>query len=158
MVQCHLCQPDVIIGVWSVSMQLVDNVSNVEETMLQQKENNAELIKVAKAQCSANYTITDKNCVLVEKVACLRNKINHGNEIRAMNDKRSLWDLANLSQAPTERKSYAAITSIARKTSRVFMFDDKIVRDVHKVTTADNEPVALHTTCRVTPNYLLIAV
>ena len=99
MVQCHLCQPDVIIGVWSVYMQLVDNVSNVEETMLQQKENNAELIKVAKAQCSANDTITDKNCVLVEKVAYLRNEINHGNEIRAMNDKRSLRNFVGLGKS-----------------------------------------------------------
>ena len=28
-----------------------------------------------------------KNCALVEEVACLRNEIDHGNEIRAMNDK-----------------------------------------------------------------------
>ena len=65
--------------------------------MLQLKENNAELSKLVKAQCNANYTIRDKNCALVEEVACLRNEINHGNEIRAMNDKLSS-DLANLSQ------------------------------------------------------------
>ena len=78
---------------------------------------------------------------------------------RAMNDKLDQLssDLTNLSQAPTERKSYAAITS--RKTSkRVFMFDDHILRDIHKVTTADNEPVALHTTSRATPKDLQIAV
>ena len=51
-------------------------------------------------------------------------------------------DLANLSQSPTERESFAAVTS--RKT-RVFMFENQIVRDIHKVTTADNEQVALHT-------------
>ena len=69
--------------------------------MLQLKENNAELIKLVKAQCNANYTIMDKNCALVEEVACLRNEINHGNEIRAMNDKldKLSSDLANLSQA-----------------------------------------------------------
>ena len=69
-----------------------------------------------------------------------------------MNDKLSP-ELINLSQAPTERESYAAVTS-----KRVFMFDDHILRDIHKVTTADNEPVALHTTSRATPKDLLIAV
>ena len=76
-----------------------------------------------------------------------------------MNDKldKLSSDLANLSQAPTERESYAAVTS--RKTSkRVFMFDDHILWDIHKVTTADNEPVALHTTYRATPKDLQIAV
>ena len=68
-------------------MQLVDKVSNLEETMLQLEENNAELIKLVKAQCNANDTIKDKSCALVEQVACLRDEINHGNEIRAMNDK-----------------------------------------------------------------------
>ena len=68
-VQCHLCQlwvhcecvgerPETIIGVWSchvcrqlpsVVMQLVDKVSSLEETVLQLKENNAELIKLVKA-------------------------------------------------------------------------------------------------------------
>ena len=67
-------------------MQLVDKVSNVE-TMVQLKENNAELIKLVKAQCNANYIIRNKNCALVEKVACLRNELNHGNKIRAMNEK-----------------------------------------------------------------------
>ena len=38
------------------------------------------------------------------------------------------------------------------------MFDEKIVRDIHKDTTADNESVALHTTSRATPTYLLIAI
>ena len=37
------------------------------------------------------------------------------------------------------------------------MFDDHILRHVHKVTTADNEPVALHATSRATPKDLLIA-
>ena len=97
----------------SVVMQLVDKVSNLEETMLQLKEINAELIKLVKAQCNANDTIRDKNCALVEEVARLRNEINHGNEIRAMNDKldKHSSDLTNLSQAPTERESYAAVTS-----------------------------------------------
>ena len=60
MVQCHLCQlwvhyecvgeqPETIIGVWNgyscrqvqrFVKQLVDKVSNLEETMLQLKENN----------------------------------------------------------------------------------------------------------------------
>ena len=38
------------------------------------------------------------------------------------------------------------------------MFDGHILRDIHKVTIADNEPVALHTTSRATPKDLLIAV
>ena len=38
------------------------------------------------------------------------------------------------------------------------MFDDHILRHIHKVTTADNEPVALHATSRATPKDLLIAV
>ena len=38
------------------------------------------------------------------------------------------------------------------------MFDDHILRDIHKVTTADSEPVALHTTSRATPKDLQIAV
>ena len=138
-----------------VVMQLVDKVSNLEETMLQLKENNAELIKLVKAQCNANDTIRDKNCALVEEIACLRNEINRGNEIRAMNDKlvKLSSDLANLSQATTERESYAAVTS--RKTSkRIFMFDDHILWDIHKVTSADNEPVDLHTTSRITPKDL----
>ena len=82
-------------------MHLVDKVSNLEETMLQLKENNAELIKLVKAQRNANYTIRNKNCGLVEKVACLRNEINHGIKIRAMNDKfaQTSSDLANLNQA-----------------------------------------------------------
>ena len=140
-------------------MQLVDKVSSLEETMLQLKENNAELIKLVKAQCNANDTIKDKNCALVEELACLRYEIKYGNKIRAMNYKlgKLSSDLANLSQAPTERESYAAITS--RKTSkRVFMFDHHILRDIHKITTADNEPVALYTTSRATPKDLLIAV
>ena len=37
------------------------------------------------------------------------------------------------------------------------MFDDYIVRDIHKVITADNEQVALHTSTRATPKVLLIA-
>ena len=178
MVQCRLCQlwvhceyvgerPETIIGVWSchacrqlpsVVIQLVDKVSSLEETMLQLKGNNAELIKLVKAQCNANDTIRDKNFALVEEVACLRNEINHSNEIIAMNDKleKLSSDLANLSQAPTVRESYAAIAS--RKTSkRVFMFDDHILRDIHKVTIAVNEPVALHTTSSATPKDLLIA-
>ena len=38
------------------------------------------------------------------------------------------------------------------------MFDDLILRDIHKITTEDNEPVDLHTTSRATPKDLLIAV
>ena len=38
------------------------------------------------------------------------------------------------------------------------MLGDQIVRDIHKVTTADNEPVALHTTSRATPKDLLISL
>ena len=93
-------------------------------------------------------TRAQQKCALVEQVACLRDEINHGNEIRAMNDKldKLSSDLANLSQAPTECESYAAVRS--RKTSRVFMSDDQIVRDIHKVTTADIDPVALHTTSK----------
>ena len=142
----------------SVVMQLVDKVSSLEDTMLQLKEHSAELIKLVKAQCNANDTIRDKNFAVVEEVGCLRNEINHSNEIRAMNDKLDKLspDLINLSQAPTERESYAAIAS--RKTSkRVFMFDDHILRDIHKVTIAVNEPVALQTTSRATPKDLLIA-
>ena len=45
----------------------------------------------------------------------------------------------------------------SRKTSIVFMFDKYIARDIHNVTTADNEPIALHTTTRAAPKYLLIA-
>ena len=79
--------------------------------------------------------------------------------IRAMNDKldKLSSDLENLSHAPTECESYAAVTN--RETSkRIFMFDDYILRDIHKVTTEDNEPVDLHTTSRATPKDLLIAV
>ena len=79
--------------------------------------------------------------------------------IRAMKDKldKLSSDLENLSHAPTERESYVAVTS--RKTSkRVFMFDDLILRDIHKITTEDNEPVDLYTTSRATPKDLLIAV
>ena len=113
MVQCHLCQlcvhyecvgekPETIIGVWScharrqlpnVVMHLVDKESSFEDTML------------VKAQCDANDTIRDKNCALVEQVACLRNEINHGNEIVAVNDKFDKLSSANLTQAPTERES-----------------------------------------------------
>ena len=126
---------------------------------VQLKENNAELIKLAKAQCNANDTIRDKDYALVEEVACLRIEINHGNEIRAMNDKLDQLssDLTNLSQAPTERESYAAVAS-SKTNKRVFMFHDHILRDIHKVTAADNEPVALHTTSRATPKDLLITV
>ena len=38
-------------------MQTVDKVSNIEETMLQLNENNAELINLVKAQYNANDTI-----------------------------------------------------------------------------------------------------
>ena len=76
-----------------------------ENTMLHLKENNAGLIKLVKAQCDANDTIRDNNCALVEQVACLRNEINHGNEIRAVNDKLDKLSSANLTQAPTERES-----------------------------------------------------
>ena len=164
-VQCHMCQlwihyecvGESIFGVWScLAIQLADKLCNLEETLLQLKENKAELIKLVKAQCNANYTIVDKNCDLVEKVTCLRNEINHGNEIRAMNDKLDKLSSDFLSQSPIERESYVAVTN--RKTSRVFMFDDQIVRDMHKVTTADNELVALHTTSRATPKDLLIVV
>ena len=79
-------------------MQLVDKVSSLEETMLQLKQNNAESIKLVKAQCNANYTIRDQP-------------------------------------------------------SRVFMFDDQIVRDIHKVATAGNETVALHKASRATSKY-----
>ena len=67
-------------------MQLVDKVSNLEETMLQLKENNAELIKLMKPRSNANNTIRNKNCAHA-LVACFRNEINNGNEIRAMNKK-----------------------------------------------------------------------
>ena len=46
-----------------------------------------------------------KNCALVEQVACLRNEINHGNEIVAVNDKFDKLSSANLTQAPTEREA-----------------------------------------------------
>ena len=72
-----------------------------------------------------------------------------------MNDKLSS-DLANLSQVPTECESLAAVTT--RKPSRVFMFDNQIVQDTHKVTTADNEPVALHKASKATLKNVLIAV
>ena len=70
-----------------VVMQLVDRVFNVEKTVLQLKENNAQLIKLVKAQCNAKDTVTDKNCALVNQVSCICNEINHGNKIIAMNDK-----------------------------------------------------------------------
>ena len=46
-------------------MLIVDKVSNHEETMLQLKENNVELIKLVKEQSNANYTIKNKHCALV---------------------------------------------------------------------------------------------
>ena len=66
---CHACRQ-----LPSVVMQLVVKLSSLEETMLQLKENNAELIKLVKAQCNANDTIRDKNCALVEEAARLRNE------------------------------------------------------------------------------------
>ena len=49
---------------------------------------------------------------------------------RAVNEKPEKLSSTNLSQAPTERESCAAVTS--RKTDRVFMFEDRIARDIHK--------------------------
>ena len=85
-------------------MQLGDKVSSFEDTMLHLKENNAGLIKLVKVQCGSNDTIRDKNSALVEQVACLRNEINHGNEIRAVNDTFYKLSSANLTQAPTEHE------------------------------------------------------
>ena len=75
-----------------------------------------------------------------------------------MNDKldKLSSDFANLIQVPTERQSHAAVA--IRKQSIVFMSDDQIVQDIHKVTTADNEPVALHRASKATPKDLLIIV
>ena len=41
-------------------MQLVDKVSSLEEKTIQLKENNAELVKLVKAQCNADDTIRNK--------------------------------------------------------------------------------------------------
>ena len=48
-------------------MNLVDKVSTLETTMLQLKENNAELPKLVKAQCIANDTIQNEKCALIEQ-------------------------------------------------------------------------------------------
>ena len=66
---CHACRQ-----LSRVVMQLVDKVSNLEVTMRQVKENNAELIKLVKAQCNANDATRDNNCALVEQVTCIRNE------------------------------------------------------------------------------------
>ena len=91
MVQCLLCnmwvhcacgeQPDRIIGLWSchtcrqlpnVIMNLVDKVSTLENTMLQIKENNADLAKLVKALCIVNDTVQEEKCALSEQLACLK--------------------------------------------------------------------------------------
>ena len=106
MVQCHLCQmwvhcacigeqPDNIIGLWSchtcrtlpsVIMNFVEKVSTLETTMLQPKENNAELAKLIKAQCIVNDTIQDEKGALIEQLACLRGEMKSSIRINALFD------------------------------------------------------------------------
>ena len=81
MVQCQLCQmwvhcecvgeqAEKIVGMWScltcrgvpkIINQLTDRLSVLEWTMSSIKENNADLVKLVKAQCTTNDSLKDES-------------------------------------------------------------------------------------------------
>ena len=177
MVQCHLCQlwvhyecvgerPEDIIGLWichtcrqlpGTVVQLVNTVSELEATLMQLKQHNAELIQLVKDQCNINDAIKSENSALIQQVATLRVEANYNDDIRAVHEKlgKLSSDVESLTQPTREKKSFA---TVARCNRSVVMFDDKILRNMNTVTTADNEELELHKASKATPKDLLIAV
>ena len=177
MVQCHLCQlwvhyecvgerPETIIGLWSCQtcrklpatvVQLVNTVAKLEATLMQLKDNNAELVQLVKDQCNINDVIRSENTALIQQVATLRIEAHYNDDIRAVHEKldKLSSDIESLTQPTSGKKSHAAVARCKRS---VLMYDEQILRNMNTVTTADNEEVELHKASKATPKYLLVAV
>ena len=124
---------------------------------MQLKDINAEIIQLVKDTCNTNDAIRSENSALIQQVATLRVEANYNDDIRAVHEKlgKLSSDVESLTQ-PTREKKYVA--AVARCKRSVLMFDDKILRNMITVTTADNEEVELHKTSKATPKDLLVAV
>ena len=130
-------------------MNLVDKVSTLETTMLQLKENNAELAKLDKAQCIVNDTIQDEKCALIEQLACLKGEMKSSNRINALFDKMDalLSEFANIHRSHIEITPCVEAISMdvpCNQSRNIFVVDEQIRREIPKVTTEDNKPVEVH--------------
>ena len=139
-------------------VQLVNTVSKLEATLMQLKDNNAELIQLVKDQCNTNDAIRSENSALIQLVATLRVDANDNDNKRAVHDKldKLSSDVASVMQPTYEKKCFAAVARCKQRS--VLMFEDQILRNTNTVTTADNEEVELHKTSQATPKDLLVAV
>ena len=168
MVQCHLCQlwvhyenvgerPEDIIGLGSCHtcrqlpgtvVQLVNTVSKLKATLMQLKDNNAELIQLVKDQCNTNDVIRSENTALIQQFATLRVEANYNDNKRAVHDKldKLSSDVASVMQPTCEKKSFAAVARCKQRS--VLVFDDQNLRNMNTVTTADDEKVELHKTSK----------
>ena len=130
-------------------MNLVDKVSTLETTMLQLKENNAELAKLVRAQCIVNDTIQDEKCALIEQLACRKGEMKSSNRINALFDQMDTLSpaFANIHRSHIEiTPCVEAITlDVPSNQSRnIFVVDEQIRGEIPKVTTEDNKPVEVH--------------
>ena len=114
-----------IIGLWSCQtcrklpatvVQLVNTVSKLEATLVQLKDNNAELIQLVKDQCNINDAIKCENTALIQQVATLRIEAHYNDDVRALHEELDkLYSyIESLTQPTSENKSCAAVARCKR--------------------------------------------
>ena len=121
-------RPEDIIGLWSCHtcrqlpgtvVQLVNSVSKLEATLMQLKDNNAELIQLVKDQCNTNDAIRSENSALIQQVAILRVEANYNDDIRAVHEK--LDKLSSEVESLTQRRNRSLQWHVANVVSSCLM-------------------------------------